>query len=42
MKMSDFDPFREHEKPDQGSSEWPDEGERIPLTPGRVIEGGST
>ena len=42
MKMSDFDPFGEHDKPDQGSSEWPDEGEMIPLTPGGVIEGGST
>ena len=31
--MSDFDPFREHDKPDEGMNEQPDEDETIPLNP---------
>ena len=39
MKMAniDIDPFGEHDKPDQGMSEYPDEGEMILIDMGGVI-----
>ena len=37
--MADFDPIGEHDKPDEGKSERPDEN--IPLNSGRAM-GGST